>query len=167
MTLTFRILLGCLLLLTGTVVSAQTLPEGLPTPEQAARVMAHSRQMMNSAELAIAKRDALGLTDVQVAAIGPIRDSMNEVLDRELMRHTAAAGSSVMLQLLANPAMEIDEEAIRSEGCEQGRRQAELTIASLRTHRALAEVLSPPQMNQLAMLQSGMGMRMIEGFSRP
>jgi hypothetical protein len=167
MTLIFRILLGCLLLLAVRPASAQTLPEGLPDPDQVARMMEHTRQMMNSAALAITHREALGLTAVQIAVIEPIRDTMNETLDREIMIQSATAGSSLMVQLLSNPAMEIDEEAIRSEACEQAKRQAQLTIASLRTHRALAQVLSASQMNELAMLQAGLGMRMMEGFARP
>jgi hypothetical protein len=167
MTPVFRILLGCLLLLAAIPVSAQTLPEGRPSPDQVARMMDHTRQMMNSAALAVTNREALGLTDVQIAVIEPIRDSMNETLDREIMRQSAAAGSSMMLQLLSNPAMEIDEEAIRSDACEQARRQAELTIASLRTHRALAQIMSASQMNQLAVLQAGLGMRVIDGWGRP
>jgi hypothetical protein len=120
-------------------------PSAVPTPEQLERMMTAARMMMNPAAQLLVHRAEVGLSASQVAAIQPISDRMEQVVDRVIRWQREMPQRSVAQRMLSDPAMPLDEAAVRAEAHENAEIQADLMIATIRTTREVIEHLTPVQ----------------------
>lgn len=158
--LTRLALLALLLLPCG--LSAQV--PAAPSPEQLERMMAVARLMMNPAAQLLAHGGEVGLSEAQFAAIRPISEEMDRVVDRIVAWQREIPQRSVSQRLLADPSLPLDEAAVRAEAHENAEKQAELMIATIRTTRAIFEHLTPSQRQSWLAIHARESMRMVQGM---
>ncbi len=142
---------------------AQT-PAPMPSPEQLEQMMQTARTMMNPAAQLLAHRGEVGLSAEQVSSIEPIAARTDSVVERVLAWQRDMPNRSVAQRALADPAIELDEAAIRAEAREAADVQAGLTIAMLRAMRDLQGILTEPQMEAWMQIQVNASMRMMQGM---
>jgi hypothetical protein len=139
----------------------------MPDSAQQMSAMAASMAMRSPASFALSRKQELGLSPEQVAAVEalvPIEaDSMRARTGRMMESFAAAArkqpGGAARMVSWTDP---IDEAALRAAACEQSRSQADLQIGLIRDRHALGVLLTPDQQHQFDRLQSEMMARALQ-----
>ena len=146
-------------------VTAQT-PPGMPAMPGMAQVgglMEMARLQMNPAAAVLARRDDLGLTPAQVAALDSVARPLNGIID-EMMRPQASPAQIAMAQGMADPTAPLDEVAMRAALREQSDRQIDLTIETLKAQRRMMLILTEEQRSRWMGMQMEAAMRMMEAM---
>lgn len=167
MRFSISLLICVTLLVLGRPLSAQTPMSDMPSPEEMEQMMEAAKRMMNPAALILAHRSELQLTGEQAAAVEQLENRMTAVIEQHTARHSAHAGSSMLVRAMQDPTLKLDEQAIRAEACEQAKQQAELSIEMIRTKRGVAQVLTSAQQQKLTELEAVGMMRMMQGMFDP